>query len=205
MRESFIIYKSFIDSGKEIKNKNDRLAFYEAIFNFAIFGEELELSGVAKAMFMLVKPILLANQKRYENGNKGGKSVTKPEPKPNLDLTKPEPNKDKDYNKDKYKDKDEDKYDTSLLNLISENIKLSIQEFEKLCTDYSQEKTEEAIKYLSNYKIEKGYKSKSDNLTLRRWVFEAISKNQKKQIQTDREQTIGGIKISEYQKLADKI
>jgi len=103
MRESFIIYKSFIDAGREIKNKVDRLNFYESIFQFALTGEELQLEGVAKAMFMLVKPQLLANQKRYENGNKGGKPPTetppKPEPKPNLDVTKPEPNNNGNVNK----------------------------------------------------------------------------------------------------------
>lgn len=102
MRESFIIYKSFIDAGREIKNKVDRLSFYESIFQFALTGEEIPLEGVSKAMFMLVKPQLLANQKRYENGNKGGKPPTetppKTEPNPNLDATKPEPNKNKNKN-----------------------------------------------------------------------------------------------------------
>jgi len=30
---------------------------------------------------------------------------------------------------------------------------------------------------LSDYKIEKGYKTKNDNLTIRRWVIDAVKKN----------------------------
>lgn len=100
MRESFIFYKSFVDAGSTIENKNERLAYYEAIFQFAINGEESELKGVAKGMFSLVKPQLQANQKRWENGTKGGKkaipnpnqNLTEIEPKPNQDETKTEAN-----------------------------------------------------------------------------------------------------------------
>jgi hypothetical protein len=56
------------------------------------------------------------------------------------------------------------------------NIKLSQEEKEKLDTKYTQEQTKRAIEYLSCYKKEKNYKTKSDYLTLRRWVFDAISK-----------------------------
>ena len=100
MRESFIFYKSFVEAGKAIKNKNERLAFYESIFSFGLEGKENELTGVSKGMYSLVKPQLLANQKRWENGNKGGKKTepkanqnrTETEPKPNQNRTKPEPN-----------------------------------------------------------------------------------------------------------------
>ena len=87
-RDSFIIYTSFIEAGQHIGNKFQRLAFYEAIFTFAATGKEESLKGIAKGMFALVKPQLEANQRRYENGTKGGRAVTKPEPNPNQSLTK---------------------------------------------------------------------------------------------------------------------
>jgi hypothetical protein len=90
MRESFIFYKSFLEAGSTIENKNDRLSYYEAIFDFAINGIEKELKGVPKGMFSLVKPQLQANQKRWENGNKGGRKAI---PKDNQKETKSEPNK----------------------------------------------------------------------------------------------------------------
>ena len=91
-RDSFIIYRSFIDAGNTIEKKLARLSYYEAIFNFAIHGTEPELKGVAKGMFSLVKPQLEANQRRYENGAKGGRKPTKEEPKPNQSLTESEAN-----------------------------------------------------------------------------------------------------------------
>lgn len=62
------------------------------------------------------------------------------------------------------------------------NIFLTSIEFEKLKQDFPDE-AEEAIKFLSDYKIEKGYKTRDDNLTIRRWVIDAIKeKNQKEKV-----------------------
>jgi len=69
-RDSFLIYRSFIEAGAEIKSKNDRLLFYEAIFNYALENIQPNLKGPAKGLFMLVKPQLDANRKKFENGNK---------------------------------------------------------------------------------------------------------------------------------------
>lgn len=54
------------------------------------------------------------------------------------------------------------------------NVLLTENELQKLIKDFGRDQTEKAIDYLSSYKIEKDYKTKSDNLTLRRWVFDAI-------------------------------
>lgn len=58
----------------------------------------------------------------------------------------------------------------------AENVLLTEKEYEKLCLEKGSTFIDECIDYLSKYKIEKGYKSKSDNLTIRRWVIEAVSK-----------------------------
>lgn len=93
-------------------------------------------------------------------------------------------------------------YDFSFLNLEKNNIKISISEFEKLCTEFTQEITEKAIKYLSAYKIEKGYKTKSDYLTIRRWVIDAVKKqntqNGNTEIKSGKLNTIGGIEITSF-------
>ena len=59
----------------------------------------------------------------------------------------------------------------------AENIKLTTDEHELLTIKFGAEETDKAINYLSDYKKEKGYKTKSDYLTLRRWVFDAIKKH----------------------------
>lgn len=55
------------------------------------------------------------------------------------------------------------------------NIKLTEKEIGRLYDEYGQTNTVKAIEYLSAYKVEKGYKNKDDNLTLRRWVFDACN------------------------------
>lgn len=54
------------------------------------------------------------------------------------------------------------------------NVLLTDDEYNRLCEDYTQETTHKAIKFLDEYIEEKGYKSKSHNLAMRRWVFDAI-------------------------------
>ena len=59
------------------------------------------------------------------------------------------------------------------------NILLTDIEFSKLVKDYGEEQTLKAIKYLDEYVEMKGAKYKSHYLALKKWVFDAISKNNK--------------------------
>jgi len=61
------------------------------------------------------------------------------------------------------------------------NIKIKPDEFEKLCNEFTQDTSEKAISYLSDYKVEKAYKTKSDYLTIRRWVVDAVTKQKNAQ------------------------
>lgn len=56
------------------------------------------------------------------------------------------------------------------------NVLLTDKEFERLNTDYPGEAVA-IIEWFSAYIEEKGYKSKSHNLAIRRWVVDAYSKN----------------------------
>ena len=84
MRESFLFYKSFVDALSNL-NDEDRLKCYDAICSYAVTGEEdVNLSGVPASIFLLVKPQIDANNRRYENGLKGRSGgETKAEAKPN--------------------------------------------------------------------------------------------------------------------------
>lgn len=66
-RDSYIFYRSFYEAIKEIPEL-DQLSVYKAISIYALEQEEIELTGIAKAIFSLVKPQLDANYKKYENG-----------------------------------------------------------------------------------------------------------------------------------------
>jgi hypothetical protein len=43
---------------------------FDAIMEFSFSANEVELSGIAKTVFILIKPQLQANMRRYENGMK---------------------------------------------------------------------------------------------------------------------------------------
>jgi hypothetical protein len=53
------------------------------------------------------------------------------------------------------------------------NIKLNKEEYNKLVNKYNVDNTNILIEFLSSYKQEKSYKTKSDYLTILRWVVDA--------------------------------
>lgn len=59
---------------------------------------------------------------------------------------------------------------------FAESIELTQAEYDRLVSEFGEDITKRAIDYLSSYKAEKGYKTKSDNLTIRRWVIDAVTK-----------------------------
>ena len=61
------------------------------------------------------------------------------------------------------------------------HVLLSDKEFEKLGKDFGEVQRDKAINFLDAYIEEKGYKSKSHNLAIRRWVIDAIKEKQGKQ------------------------
>lgn len=66
-RDSFIFYRSFYEAISELPKENQADS-YNAIMKYALDQEEIELTGISKAIFSLVKPQLDANYKKYENG-----------------------------------------------------------------------------------------------------------------------------------------
>lgn len=69
IRESFIIYRSFIEALEPLE-KDDKLAVYEAISYYALDKKEPKLTGFAKSIFTLIRPQLDANIRKFENGCK---------------------------------------------------------------------------------------------------------------------------------------
>ena len=90
-RESFIFYKSFYDSIKELAPE-EQVQIYDAIFKYQFEAKEIELKGICKSIFTLIIPQLKANNKRYLNGLKGGA------PKGNQNATKKQPNENENEN-----------------------------------------------------------------------------------------------------------
>ena len=101
MRDSFIFYRSFYESLKTLKSR-EKQKLFEAICEYALNGEEIELVGAADGMFKLLKPQLDANTRKYENGCKGGR------PKQNQTETKTKPKRNQSVSKPKRNDNDND-------------------------------------------------------------------------------------------------
>lgn len=61
-----------------------------------------------------------------------------------------------------------------------QNVLLTDPEFEKLADDFGADLRNKAISFLDAYIEEKGYKSRSHNLAIRRWVIDAVKENESK-------------------------
>ena len=103
-RNSFIFYRSFHEAAVLLKPK-DRSEFLFAICDYALDGVRRKLPPTAEALFLLVEPILQSNQRKYENGRKGGRPRGKP--KENQTGTQAEPYADVDGDGDADADENE--------------------------------------------------------------------------------------------------
>jgi len=90
-RESFIFYRSFYEAILELPEE-DQKNLLLAVANYSLNFEKPKLTGLSKAVWILIKPQLDANNKRFENGLKGGRPKTKTKPKRNQNETKTKPN-----------------------------------------------------------------------------------------------------------------
>jgi hypothetical protein len=93
MRDSTIFYRSFYEALKELPLINQG-EIYNAIFEYSFNDNLVNLAGLSKTIFTLIKPQLDANNKKYQNGLKGGKrnqTETKPESNLNQNVTKSKP------------------------------------------------------------------------------------------------------------------
>lgn len=93
-RETFIFYRSFRDAFNAL-DKDVRLRMYEAIIDYGLDLIEPHFEGIEKVLWTLIRPQLEANNKRFENGCKGGAPIgnqnARKQPKDNRETTKKQP------------------------------------------------------------------------------------------------------------------
>lgn len=92
IRESFVFYKSFKEAIESLDTDRDKLLAYRTIIEYGLTGEEPDVTGVAKTIYLLVKPQIDVNRKRYLNGKKGGRPKINDKPSNNQTETKEKPN-----------------------------------------------------------------------------------------------------------------
>ena len=75
-RDSFVFYKSFYEAIEALPSET-QMKIVKIICDFAFKGiEPTGLKGIEKAVFSLIKPVLESNNKRYVDGQKGGRPKT---------------------------------------------------------------------------------------------------------------------------------
>jgi hypothetical protein len=109
-RDSMVFYRSFFDAIKELPERN-QVEVLKAICEFGFDGIEPEISGISKTVWILIKPNLQANRKKWESGCKAKtkQKVSKPKAKKKQDVSKPEANVYVDVDVDEDVNVDEDK------------------------------------------------------------------------------------------------
>ncbi len=70
MRDSAIFYRSFYEAIDNLPSKSQKEQVYSAIFDFVFKNIEPNLKGNSLSVWILIKPQLVANQIRYENGSR---------------------------------------------------------------------------------------------------------------------------------------
>lgn len=104
MRDSVVFYRSFWEAIKQLQEK-ERLESLTAILEYGLDEIEPKSAGVASAMFLMAKPQIDANNRRYQNGTKGGRPATKTEPNDNLESNYNKPSDNQTITKAKPKEK----------------------------------------------------------------------------------------------------
>ena len=84
----FLFYEDYYKIGKNLPTAEDKVMFYEAIFERGLSGKPLEKTGnpVTDTAFIFIESLIMANEKRRENGKKGGRPKGSKNKKPVVSL-----------------------------------------------------------------------------------------------------------------------
>lgn len=114
-------------------------------------------------------------EKRAQSGKTGGEAKSSKSKQMLASANQTVANvNDNDNDKDKDNEKEKSVKEKKRTRGELARVLLTDSEYQKLVDEYGADKTESAIKFLDEYIAEKGYKSKSHYLALRRWVYSAL-------------------------------
>lgn len=211
MNESFVMYRSFHEALSQLSREQYGNVMF-AINEYALNGTEIELSGIEKAIFLMAKPQLDANEKRKTNGLKGGRpqktiglekgtekkpmvieneEKEKPMVLQNVQNEKPNVNVNVNDNANVNSNVNENVCMTGASSEAPsreqkhkygnyQHVLITDTEKEKLDQEYGRDRVDKAITFLDEYIEMKGYKAKSHYLALKKWVFQAVSEQERR-------------------------
>ena len=159
-RDSCVFYASWLDAIEAMPD-NVRGEALMAILVYALRGETTEKQGaMTKVIMAMVKPQIEANNKRYENGCKGGRpKVEKPNHNQNETKTKPNHNQNETKTAIRLGDNVNDN--------VNDNVSLSFEEREKIFEIFYFERNlitakEECEKFINHYEANGWCRGNSD-------------------------------------------
>ena len=170
MRESFVLYTSVREIIEPLTDEQKGQLF-KTILDYEINDEVNITDSMVNLAFIPIKQQLdrcnadweLKKQARSEAGKKGMQSrwakAKEEAPKPPKETAPKE--KKSTYGEHKH-------------------VRLTATEYDRLIADYGEQETADAIQFFDDYMEEKNYKTKSHNMTLRRWVFKAVAERKAK-------------------------
>lgn len=168
-RDSFVFYKSFYESIKEL-DLEDQTALFQAICKYALYGEEPKVKGPVKAVFIAIKPQIDKNNQRYENGKRGGRPSSKPtdnqtetEPQPNVNVNVND-NVNDNVNVNENGVGSDDTDDSDGLYGVLKNVRLAQGEYEHIVSTYQRPK--QLIDKVSRWLPNATNKHKKDHFAL---------------------------------------
>lgn len=181
MTDAAIIYRSHVEAIETLPAEQ-QLEAYKALIAYCMDDETPE-AGIGAFAVGMAKPLLDKWKAKRIAGQKGGISEKQPEATgkqteatgKQTETTSKQPEA-KVKEKVKVKEKDNNKLPFGEYG----NVRMTAKEHETLISEFGEQQAEQAIKFLDEYIAEKGYKSKSHYLAIRRWVFDAVSEKKQK-------------------------
>lgn len=76
MRDSVVFYRSFYEAIKDLPDA-DLAKSFKAIMEYGLNGTAPTTAGIEKTIYLLTKPQIDANNRRWENGKQGGRPTKK--------------------------------------------------------------------------------------------------------------------------------
>ena len=159
-RDSFIFYRSYFEAIQEFDGKK-QLKLFNSIAKYALYGEiPVGLNGIEKAVFSLIEPQLNANNKRYENGCKGGRpriinqnqKETETKPNQNQKETETKPNVNVNVNDNDNVDVNDEHLTPTELKKIYTTLKLP--EYDDVLTKQQEMTLKDVCKKYTKHQIE---------------------------------------------------
>jgi len=75
-KDTVLIYESFYEAMKECDD-DIQIKVFHAVMDYGLYNKHTQLSGIAKSLFIIMKPLVDSNVKNYNNAKKGGRKPKK--------------------------------------------------------------------------------------------------------------------------------